>query len=153
MVSRAARIIGFVLWGLLRRLFAVRERANPPTAAIRLPISDATDRVFVPISAGEEASHAWVGQIAEDNQGFLWFAARDGLDRYDGYQLRPYSPVPTGAYDSVLFRIRHWGWLAMRCLRIVRAKSGLERTNLCTSTIRKPSALAICRSRPECFRE
>ena len=110
MVSHAARIIGFVLWGLLDACL-LSANGQPSNGSIRLPISDATDRVFVPVSAGGQASHAWVGQIAEDGQGFLWFAAREGLDRYDGYQLRPYSPVPTGALDPVLFRDwlgRYW---------------------------------------------
>jgi signal transduction histidine kinase/ligand-binding sensor domain-containing protein len=110
MGSHAARIIGLVLWAFLG-VCLLSANGQPSNGSIRLPISDATDRVFVPISAGGQASHAWVGQIAEDGQGFLWFAAREGLDRYDGYQLRPYSPVPTGVLDPVLFRDwlgRYW---------------------------------------------
>src|SRR5260370_34564912 len=103
MVSHAARIIGFALGGFfgVLSLSAVDPLSN---AGIRLPISDATDRVFVPISAGKELSHAWVGQIVDDNQGFLWFGTRDGLDRYDGYQIRPYSPDPNGAAGAVFFQ-------------------------------------------------
>src|SRR6202140_1821978 len=103
MVSHAARIIGFVLWGFLD-VCLLSAKDQPSNVGIRLPISDASDRVFVPISAGKEASHGWVGQIAEDNQGFLWFATGDGLDRLDGYQLRPYSPVPGGDDGAVFFR-------------------------------------------------
>jgi len=69
MVSRTVRIIGFVLWGFLD--VCLLSAKDQPSNGIRLPISDATDRVFFPISAGKEASRAWVGQIAEDNQGFL----------------------------------------------------------------------------------
>src|SRR5579863_3020367 len=68
--------------------------------SIRLPITDANDRTFVPITAGSETSHAWVGQITGDNLGFIWFATRDGLLRYDGYQVRPYYPYSNGARDS-----------------------------------------------------
>jgi ligand-binding sensor domain-containing protein/signal transduction histidine kinase len=103
MVSHATRIIGFVLWGFLF-VCLLSAKDQPSNGGIRLPISDATDRVFFPISAGKEDSHAWVSQIAEDNQGFLWFATRNGLDRYDGYQLRPHSPVPGGGDDAVFFR-------------------------------------------------
>lgn len=103
MLGHAARIIGFVLWGFLD-VCLLSAKDQPSNGGIRLPISDAADRVFVPISAGEEASHDWVGQIAEDDQGFLWFATRDGLDRYDGYQVRPYSPQPGGADGAVSFR-------------------------------------------------
>jgi signal transduction histidine kinase/ligand-binding sensor domain-containing protein len=59
------------------------------------------DRVFVPISAGEEYSHEWIGQILADAQGFLWFATRDGLDRYDGYQIRHYTPEPSDPNNGV----------------------------------------------------
>jgi ligand-binding sensor domain-containing protein/signal transduction histidine kinase len=103
MVSHEARIIGFVLWGFLA-VCLLSAKDQPSNGGIRLPISDATDRVFVPISVGKETSHAWVGQIAEDNQGFLWFATSDGLYRYDGYQVRPYGPVPTGTDAAVFFR-------------------------------------------------
>jgi len=108
MGNHAARVIrivlcGFVLWDFLDVCLLSAED-QPSNSGIRLPISDATDRVFVPISAGREASHAWVGQIAEDNQGFLWFATGDGLDRHDGYQLRSYSPVPGGDNGAVSFR-------------------------------------------------
>src|SRR5579863_9401168 len=73
---------------------------NGSNTSIRLPIADASDRTFVPISAGSEMSHAWVGQITGDNLGFIWFATRDGLLRYDGYQVRPYYPYSNGARDS-----------------------------------------------------
>src|SRR5580704_19097025 len=72
-------------------------------SSLRLPISEATDRVFVPMSAGPAMAHVWVGQIADDNQGFLWFATRAGLLRYDGYQVRPYYPYSNGARDSGKF--------------------------------------------------
>jgi ligand-binding sensor domain-containing protein/signal transduction histidine kinase len=68
---------------------------------LRRPIQDVADRVFAPISAGEEFSHAWIGQIVADSQGFLWFATRDGLDRYDGYQIRHYSPEPSDPNNGV----------------------------------------------------
>jgi ligand-binding sensor domain-containing protein len=74
-----------------------------PNSSLRLPVSEATDRVFVPMSAGPAMAHAWLGQIAEDNQGFLWFATRDGLLRYDGYQIRPYYPYSNGVRGSGKF--------------------------------------------------
>jgi ligand-binding sensor domain-containing protein/signal transduction histidine kinase len=42
----------------------------------------------------------------------MWFATSNGLYRYDGYQVRPYSPVPTGADDPALLR----GWMARYAL-------------------------------------
>src|ERR1700678_3199581 len=96
------QILGFALCSLMG--------ASPLPAAdtafntsIRLPIADASDRTFVPISAGPEMSHAWVGQITGDNLGFIWFATRDGLLRYDGYQVRPYYPYSNGGRGSGKF--------------------------------------------------
>ena len=103
MVSHTVRMFGIVLWAFWG-LFSLSAKDPLSNAGVRLPISDATDRVFVPISAGKEASHAWVGQIVDDNQGFLWFGTRDGLYRYDGYQVRPYSPHPNGADGAALFQ-------------------------------------------------
>ena len=104
MVSRRTlRIFGFALW-VSGGLFSLSAKDPLSNAGVRLPIGDATDRVFVPISAGKEASHAWVGQIVDDNQGFLWFGTSDSLYRYDGYQVRPYVPHADGADGAVFFQ-------------------------------------------------
>lgn len=66
---------------------------NPPSISARkLPIRDSRDRVFVSISPAKGPSHAWVGQIVNDGPGFLWFATKDSLDRFDGYEIRHFSP-------------------------------------------------------------
>jgi len=98
----ASQIAGLVLCPLIGAslLHAVEQASN---TSLRLPIADASDRTFVPISAGPEMSHAWVGQITGDNLGFIWFATRDGLLRYDGYQVRPYYPYSNGVRGSGKF--------------------------------------------------
>ena len=93
MVSRSKPIIVVALWGF-SGFFSLLAATSSPNDVARLPIHDMTDRVFVPISAGKESSHEWVGQIIEDDQGFLWFGTRDGLDRYDGYQFKTYKNDP-----------------------------------------------------------
>ena len=35
-------------------------------------------------------SQGMINSIAQDRQGFMWFATKDGLDRYDGYQFQVY---------------------------------------------------------------
>jgi signal transduction histidine kinase/ligand-binding sensor domain-containing protein len=85
-------LLGF-LWSV--PLSAGQLLAN---AAIRLPIADIADRVFVRPNVGQEPSRTWVGQIVDDNYGFLWFNSRDSLDRYDGYQLRHFLPE---GYESI----------------------------------------------------
>ena len=49
-------------------LFAMSDVSN---GSLRLPITEAMDLTFVPISAGPEMSQAWVGQIVDDNLGFI----------------------------------------------------------------------------------
>jgi ligand-binding sensor domain-containing protein/signal transduction histidine kinase len=77
-------------------VYANEETSN---RTLRLPIVDARDRIFVSVSAGREMTHAGVGQITDDDQGFLWFATREGLLRYDGYRVRPYDPYSNGVRD------------------------------------------------------
>ena len=76
---------------------SVSARDTRPNSAVKLPIIDVTDRVFVPIAAEKELAHAWVGQIVQGGQGFLWFSTRDSLVRYDGHQIHRYSPGSAGA--------------------------------------------------------
>src|SRR5580704_16049907 len=86
---------------LLLMISASPVYANEETSnrTLRLPIVDARDRIFVSVSAGREMTHAGVGQITDDDQGFLWFATREGLLRYDGYRVRPYDPYSNGVRD------------------------------------------------------
>ena len=86
-MSCPTRSIGFALSVLMGALSMAAKDATY-NSAIKLPIADVTDRVFVPMEAGKELSHAWVGQIAQGSQGFLWFSTRDSLVRYDGFHRR-----------------------------------------------------------------
>ncbi len=66
------------LAGLLATALAVPALASPPMHFVRL---------------GGEAGLAQGGVMAihQDAQGFLWLGTEDGLDRYDGYELRHYA--------------------------------------------------------------
>jgi ligand-binding sensor domain-containing protein len=96
----SCRTCGFALsafMGVLSVSAPVLAKDTPPNSAVKLPIIDVTDRVFVPIAAEKELAHAWVGQIVQGGQGFLWFSTRDSLIRYDGHQIRRYTPGSEGA--------------------------------------------------------
>src|SRR5580658_3124471 len=118
------QILGMALCSLIgaSTLPAAEKASN---TNIRVPIADANDRTFVPISAGSEMSHAWVGQITGDNLGFIWFATRDGLLRYDGYQVRPYDPYSNGARGSGEFEV---------CCPTVSLIPGMSRYSLLKDT-------------------
>jgi diguanylate cyclase (GGDEF)-like protein len=46
------------------------------------------EMLFAPLGNDEGLSPGAIMAIAQDAQGFLWFGSEDGLDRFDGYQLR-----------------------------------------------------------------
>ena len=70
--------------------------ANLPQKSrpVILPVVDASDVRFTHVSFGKGPSHSRVHHIVQDEQGFLWFAGFDRLERYDGYNVREYPPDP-----------------------------------------------------------
>lgn len=53
-------------------------------------------------------SQSVVTSILQDNQGFLWFATQDGLNRYDGYEFKIFKADPgnlDGLNDNTLYSI------------------------------------------------
>ena len=46
---------------------------------------------FKHITIQDGLSQNWVRCIYQDNQGFIWFGASGGLNRYDGYDIKIYS--------------------------------------------------------------
>ena len=49
------------------------------------------DFQFERISIDQGLSHAGVQVILQDSRGFMWFATRDGLNKYDGYTITIYK--------------------------------------------------------------
>jgi ligand-binding sensor domain-containing protein len=76
------------------------------------PVVDATDIAFSQLSSSNARSQTRVGQIVEDDQGFIWFGTQYGLNRYDGYQYKVFTHDPrhpgslSGAYIHSLFKDR-----------------------------------------------
>lgn len=71
---------------------APQARVDP--RPIQLPIIDGTDIRFTRPSTSEELLHTNVYRIAQDDQGFMWFATAYGLYRYDGYNFKVFAPDP-----------------------------------------------------------
>ncbi len=46
------------------------------------------DMLFTRLGADEGLSHGAVRAIVQDAEGFMWIGTEDGMDRYDGYELR-----------------------------------------------------------------
>ena len=50
-----------------------------------------TQMVFARLGSSEGLSQGGVMAIVQDGQGFMWFGTEDGLDRFDGYELRHFT--------------------------------------------------------------
>ena len=83
---------------------------NPRT--ISLPVVDAKGMRFTQLSTSEGLSQTRVIQIAQDDQGFMWFGSQYGLNRYDGYKFKVFKHEPgnpnslSGVFISSLFKDR-----------------------------------------------
>src|ERR1700744_5288263 len=74
---------------------------------------DCQSLVFDHLDVGNGLSQNSVLSIAQDGQGFIWLATRNGLNRYDGHSVRVYKHIPgqTGSlcdnYVNTLFCDSH----------------------------------------------
>jgi ligand-binding sensor domain-containing protein len=67
------------------------------------------DRFIKKINSDDGLSHNIVNDIVQDGKGFIWIATHDGLNRFDGYELKVYRFNPadstsiSGNYIKSLF--------------------------------------------------
>jgi len=54
-------------------------------------LSFGNDFSFSKLSVENGLSNNLVRAIFKDSNGFIWFGTLEGLDRYDGVEIRPYS--------------------------------------------------------------
>ncbi len=52
------------------------------------------DIKFEHLSAEDGLSNSYVNCLLQDQVGFIWFGTDDGLNRYDGYEIKVYRNVP-----------------------------------------------------------
>ena len=52
------------------------------------------DLSFDHLTINDGLSQNHVEKIIQDQQGFIWFGTRDGLNRYDGYEFKIYRKDP-----------------------------------------------------------
>ena len=77
------------------------DRVRPiPNLVAQRPLTQSTyppsaDRVrFGRLSVEQGLSHSTVTSILQDRYGFMWFGARDGLNRYDGHRFAIFRHDP-----------------------------------------------------------
>ena len=56
---------------------------------------------FKRLTVEDGLSNNLVNTIYKDSLGFMWFGTLDGLDRYDGLEIRSYSSRFPGAVENV----------------------------------------------------
>ena len=59
----------------------------------------ATDLKFAHLTTNDGLSQSYVTEILQDRRGFMWFATRDGLNRYDGNAFVVYKHNPNDPWS------------------------------------------------------
>jgi signal transduction histidine kinase/DNA-binding response OmpR family regulator/sugar lactone lactonase YvrE len=63
---------------------------------------------FEHLTVDQGLSHSDAMAVAQDRAGFIWVGTNHGLDRYDGYELRPYRlPVNADGVSSNRIKVLH----------------------------------------------
>lgn len=74
-------------------LAAVAEAKINPNV-IRVSLTDGNDIRFTQISVEAGLSQTRVAHMVRDDLGFMWFGTQYGLNRYDGYKFKVFTPQP-----------------------------------------------------------
>jgi ligand-binding sensor domain-containing protein/signal transduction histidine kinase len=110
--------------GLTTTVAGTVAKASVDPRPIQLSIVEGTDIRFARISTADGLSQTKVGQIVQDDQGFMWFGTQYGLNRYDGYTFKVFIHDPgnpnslNGVYIRSLFKDRD-GTLWVGCDQFV----------------------------------
>ena len=112
--------------GALNPDFAAVPQARLNPDALSLSVAEGDDIRFLPLAGVEGLSQNRVTQIVQDNDGFVWLATQQGVNRYDGYQFRMFKHDPAqpkslcGVFMLSFFK-DHLGRLWLGC------EDGLDR--------------------------
>jgi hypothetical protein len=90
----------------------VVRQADVEPRTITLPVVDGKGISFTRLSTAEGLSQTKIGQIVQDDQGFMWFGTQYGMNRYDGYNYKLFVHDPrnpnslSGVEVNALFKDR-----------------------------------------------
>ena len=81
---------------------------------------------FTHLSMDDGLSHNDITSIVQDKDGFMWFATRDGLNRYDGNKVKVYrhkvnGRIPFTYCHSARIKTEHFG-LVLRVSPVIMQK-------------------------------
>lgn len=66
---------------------------------------------FSHLTMDDGLSHNDITAIIQDAYGFMWFATRDGLNRYDGNKVKVYKSECSPNNSQGINSIFHYAWL------------------------------------------
>jgi signal transduction histidine kinase/ligand-binding sensor domain-containing protein len=127
-LSSLVAVFFIVVFGVVSKASGDSSSTNPgatpqasvSTRPIKMPVVSGNDISFRELADARGLSQTRVLQIVQDDQGFMWFGTQYGLDRYDGYKFKVFTPIPgrvdslSGAYIYSLFKDRD-GMLWIGC--------------------------------------
>ena len=67
---------------------------RPSVVTVRAQVAEGRDISFQRLPSTAGLSQTRVSQIAQDDDGFLWFGTQSGLNRYDGYKCKVFKHDP-----------------------------------------------------------
>jgi len=79
---------------------------------VRVNVAEGEDIRFSRLTTNAGLSQTRVAEIVQDDRGFMWFGTQYGLNRYDGYKFKVFTPDASrpdsisGAYIYALFKDR-----------------------------------------------
>ena len=109
---------GILLLCMIHAGTAVADQPRPATRSADLTIESGARRFqsidaqggqalvrdlkFTHLTTSDGLSQGYVAAILQDRRGFMWFATRDGLNRYDGkaFVVYKHNPKDPGTLDS-----------------------------------------------------
>jgi len=71
-------------------------------------LSSAQDITLKHLSANDGLSNSYVNCLLQDRAGFIWFGTDDGLNRFDGYNIKVYRNDPedsTSISDNIIWAL------------------------------------------------
>ena len=86
---------------MLTNLIRMRKQLILFLLLLTALVADASDKMnFQVLDVRTGISDNYIQDILHDRYGFVWFATRNGLNRYDGYHFKYYTIHQLGAYDN-----------------------------------------------------
>lgn len=96
-------------------------------------LSAQTEPALSMLSVNEGLSQGMIFDIIQSREGYIWFATKDGLNRYDGSRFKVFTPDPFNPFAlggsevlSIFEDSRAWIWLVTQnSLDVLDPASGL----------------------------